>query len=94
MHHSAVAHAHMRPSKGEARVHGAQLPFALATPGQPVVVAAVRGKDDTRRFLANLGFVEGATATVVCENGGNIIASVKDARVAISQAMAMRIMVG
>lgn len=76
-----------------AKTSGQQLPFALVEPGKEVEVVSVRGKDDTRRFLANLGFVEGATVRVVSENGGNVIASVKDSRVAISQAMAMRIMV-
>lgn len=72
---------------------GMQIPFALVQPGKEVEVISVRGKDETRKFLANLGFVEGATVSVVSENGGNVIASVKNSRVAISQTMAMRIMV-
>lgn len=75
------------------RENNQKMPFALVTPGKEVEVVTVRGKDDTRHFLANLGFVEGAKVSIVSENGGNIIASVKDSRVAINQNMAMRVMV-
>ena len=47
----------------------------------------------TRKFLENLGFVQGATVTVVSEIGGNMIVNVKDSRVAIGKDMANRIMV-
>ena len=47
----------------------------------------------TRKFLQNLGFVEGAKVTVVSSLAGNVIVNVKDARVAISEQMASRIMV-
>ena len=43
--------------------------------------------------LAELGFVVGAQVKVVSEMGGNLILSVKDSRIALDKAMAMRIMV-
>ena len=46
-----------------------------------------------RKFLENLGFVQGATVTVVSEISGNMIVNVKDSRVAIGKDMANRIMV-
>ena len=57
------------------------------------VIKRVGGKEETRRFLENLGFVTGGTVTVVSETGGNIIVNVKDARIAIGRNMANRIMV-
>ena len=53
----------------------------------------VGGKEETRRFLENLGFVTGGVVTVVSEIGGNMIVNVKDSRVAIGKDMANKIMV-
>lgn len=69
------------------------MPLTLADTGVPTTIKAIRGKDQTRRFLQNLGFVEGASVSVVSSLAGNLIVSVKDTRVAISQQMASRIMV-
>lgn len=67
------------------------IPLAMVEPGQPYHVAAIRGKDDTQRFLQNLGFSEDAEVTLVSESSGNVIVNVKGTRIAISKAMAMRI---
>ena len=53
----------------------------------------VGGKEETRRFLENLGFVVGGAVTVVSEIGGNMIVNIKDSRVAIGKDMANKIMV-
>ena len=50
-------------------------------------------KEDTRRFLENLGFVVGGAVTVVSDIGGNLIVNVKESRVAIGKDMANKIMV-
>ena len=47
----------------------------------------------TEKHLEDLGFVAGGTATVVASMSGNIIVKVKEARVAISEEMARKIMV-
>lgn len=69
------------------------MPLAMVRTGENGSICEIRGKDETRRFLENLGFVVGGRVTVVSEIGGNLIVNVKDARVAISHAMASRIMV-
>ena len=51
------------------------------------------GPDDVKRFLANLGFVDGTKVTVVSEIHGDLIVNVKDSRIAINREMAGRIMV-
>ena len=57
------------------------------------MIQKVGGKEETRRFLENLGFVTGGTVTVVSEMNGNMIVNIKDSRVAIGKDMANKIMV-
>lgn len=70
------------------------MPLAMADPGKLFHVEAIRGKDDVRRFLTNLGFVQGAEVVLISEMNGNIIVNVMGTRVAISKAMATRIIAG
>ena len=65
----------------------------LLEPGESQTIKRIGGREDTRRFLENLGFVVGGTVTVVSELGGNVIVNVKDSRVAVSREMASKIMV-
>ncbi len=54
------------------------MPLSMVNEGEPQVIRKVGGKEETRKFLENLGFVQGATVTVVSEIGGNMIVNVKD----------------
>lgn len=65
----------------------------MAPVGQASTIQRVGGSEETRRFLANLGFVVGTEVTVISAIGGNVIVNVKDSRVAINQDMARHIMV-
>ena len=69
------------------------MPLTMANPGEENVIKKVGGKEETRKFLENLGFVTGGTVTVVSETGGNMIVNVKDSRVAIGKDMANKIMI-
>lgn len=69
------------------------MPLSMVTPGTTNCIKKVGGKDDTRRFLASLGFVVGGDVALVAESGGNLIVNVKDTRIAISKEMANRIIV-
>ena len=69
------------------------MPLSMAVIGEKKRVIKVGGKDEVRRFLQNLGFVEGVEITVVSELSGNMIINVKDTRIAIDKSMANRIMV-
>ena len=69
------------------------MPLSMIAEGQPRVIKKIGGKEETRRFLENLGFVVGGTVTVISQIGGNMIVNVKDARVAIGKDMANKIMV-
>ncbi len=67
--------------------------MTMVNAGEPNVIRKVGGREETRRFLENLGFVTGGVVTVVSEIGGNMIVNVKDSRVAIGKDMANKIMV-
>ena len=69
------------------------MPLTMVKPGEPNVIKKVGGKEETRRFLENLGFVAGGMVTVVSEIGGNMIVNVKDSRVAIGKDMANKILI-
>ena len=68
-------------------------PITMATVGQIVKVVKVTGKEDTRRFLENLGFVPDTEISLISSIGGNVIVNVKDSRIAVNQDMAKHIMV-
>lgn len=69
------------------------MPLTMVREGEPNVIKRVGGKDETRRFLENLGFVTGGVVTVVSETDGNMIVNVKDSRIAIGKDMANKIIV-
>lgn len=69
------------------------MPLTVAGVGVASAIKKIGGKEETRKFLENLGFVVGGTVTVVSEIGGNMIVNVKDSRVAIGKDMANKIMV-
>ena len=64
------------------------MPLTMAPVGQASKIQRVGGNDETKRFLANLGFVVGSEVTVI-----SAIVNIKDSRVAINQDMARHIMV-
>lgn len=69
------------------------MPLSMVNAGEANTIKRVGGKEETRRFLENLGFVTGGSVTVVSEIRGNMIVNVKGARVAIGKEMANKIMV-
>ena len=69
------------------------MPLSMVKAGEENIIRRVGGKEETRRFLENLGFVTGGVVTVVSEIAGNLIVNVKDSRVAIGKVMANKILV-
>lgn len=69
------------------------MPLSMVREGESNVIKKVGGREETKRFLENLGFVAGGKVTVISEIGGNIIVNVKDSRVAIGRDMANKIIV-
>ena len=69
------------------------MPLTMVNAGETNVIKKVGGKEETRKFLENLGFVPGGEVVVVSEIDGNMIVNIKDSRVAIGRDMANKIMV-
>lgn len=69
------------------------MPLTMIKPGESAAIKRIGGKEEVKRFLEKLGFVLGEEVKVVSSNGGNIIAQVKDSRVAVSKNIANKIMV-
>ncbi len=69
------------------------MPLTMSTQGEDQLIKKVGGKEGTRKFLENLGFVPGAHVSVVSDINGNLIVNIKESRVAVSKEMAMKIMI-
>ena len=69
------------------------MPLTMANIGETNTIKRVGGNEETRRFLANLGFVVDAEVTVLSASGGNVIGNIKDSRVAVNADMARHIMI-
>ena len=69
------------------------MPLSLAQVGEENIIKRIGGSPEVKRHVENLGFVVGGEVTVVNTLGGNVIVNVKEARVAISKEMAVKIMV-
>ena len=67
--------------------------LSMANTGEAFQIKKIGGKEETRQFLAKLGFVEGGNVTVVSDSNGSMVVSVKDSRVAIGRDLANKIMV-
>lgn len=70
---------------------GSQLPLAMVGEEQTVTVARVRGAQDLRQHMSEMGFVQGAEVKVVSRVNGDVVVSVKGATLALNRDMAMRI---
>ena len=69
------------------------MPLSMVEEGEPKTIVKVGGKEEVRKFLENLGFVDGTVVTVVSSLGGNMILKVKDSRVALGRDLASKIQV-
>lgn len=69
------------------------MPLMFASVGEENTIKKVGGSPEVKKHLENLGFVPGGNVTIISMLGGNVIVNVKEARVAISEEMARKIMV-
>lgn len=69
------------------------IPLSVLNDGEQGVIKKIGGKPEVRRHLADIGFTIGDTVSVITEQNGNIIVKIKEARIAISKEMAMKIYV-
>jgi ferrous iron transport protein A len=69
------------------------MPLVLAPAGKINIVKRIGGTAEIRRFLETLGFIVGSAVTVISENNGNIIVSIKNSRIAIGKEIAQKIII-
>lgn len=69
------------------------MPLTLTDVGEPNTIKKIGGSPEVKKHLENLGFVVGGNVTIINKLGGNVIVNVKEARVAVSEEMARKIMV-
>ena len=69
------------------------MPLNFADVGEDNIIKKIGGKPEVKKHLENLGFVVGGNVRVINKLGGNVIVNVKEARIAISEEMAQKIMV-
>ena len=69
------------------------MPLALSQAGDTVVIRGIKGCEDVRQHLVELGFITGDQVTVVSELAGNLILQVKDSRIALNRETASHILV-
>lgn len=70
------------------------MPVALCKKGDTGHIRNILGEDEACKHLKGLGFVEGATVTVVSKLFGSIIVDVRGSRIALDESMAKRIIIG
>lgn len=69
------------------------MPLIFANSGDGLIIKKVGGNREMKKHLENLGFVVGGEISVISENDGDLIVSVKESRVAVSRETAEKIMV-
>ena len=69
------------------------MPLTLAELGEENTIKKIGGSPEVKKHLEDLGFVVGGNVTIVSSLAGNVIVNVKEARIAISEEMARKIMV-
>ena len=69
------------------------MPLSMVKKGEANIIKKIGGKEDTKKFLGNIGFVVGAAVTVISEIKGNMIVEVKNSRVEIGKNMVNKIIV-
>lgn len=68
------------------------MPISLSKVGESGVITRISGREETKRYLAGLGFTAGTRVTVVCLSNGSVVLDVKGSKIAIDGKMASKIM--
>ena len=69
------------------------IPLSLAEPGEVQIIKKIGGSPEVKQHLENLGFNVGGEVMIVNTLGENVIVKVKEARVALNDGLARKIMV-
>lgn len=69
------------------------MPIAFAPEGRLLKVIKVLADDKTKKHLGDLGITINATLTVLSSEGGTVICSIKDGRLALDRSISTKIIV-
>ena len=69
------------------------MPLSMVKTGETATVSRVKGDDDMKRHLSDLGFVEGNEIHVVSSSGANLIVTILGARFGLDTKVAQHVMV-
>ena len=69
------------------------MPLTMVGVGESRPIIRIGGSDKVRTHLENLGFIVGATVSIVNTLNGSVIVNIKGSRVALSEGMARKIMI-
>lgn len=72
--------------------HMPAMPLSLVKAGETVKVSRVKGNEDMKHHLKDLGFVEGNEIHVVSSSGANIIVTILGARFGLDTKVAQHVM--
>ncbi|MCI8334113.1 MAG: ferrous iron transport protein A [Lachnospiraceae bacterium] len=67
--------------------------LAMMEVGETRVIEAFHGKDEVKRHLQDLGFVQGERVQVLGQNSSGMILLVKGVRIALNRGLATQILV-
>lgn len=67
--------------------------LTFAPQGCELTITGVRADEKTGRHLGNLGFTIGSTLTLLSSSGGSCIVKLRESRIALNMALAMKIQV-
>ena len=69
------------------------MPLTMLNPGEERLIKKIVGRDETKKFLENLGCIIGTKVEIVSGTRGNIIVKIRGARLALDRDLAKRILV-
>lgn len=69
------------------------MPIAVAPIGKEIRVVKVIADEKTKKHLADLGITVNAMLTVLSSEGGTVIVSIKDGRLALDRTISTKILV-
>lgn len=75
-----------------AKEHAHGIPISLSRVGEHGVITRIIGREETKRYLAGLGFTTGTKVSTVSLSNGSVILSIKGSKIAIDGKMASKIM--
>lgn len=69
------------------------MPLRMVGKGNTCIIGRIGGREETRRYLENLGFCAGEPVTVISELNGSVIVSIRNSRVALGKEITENIMI-